>query len=283
MLSKQLYSIIFLAFLLAGKAQNIPSYVPTTSLVAWYAFSGNAMDSSGNGNHATYTGMGVVSGTDRFNQSNKCYDFAGNTGDYIRVPSDNFPTGDRTVAMWFNVPTVANRPLLLGYGGGGFLGYGTSFLMGLNIMGNGGYHCQAHYLSNHIEHTYTVAPVNAWHHYAVTVSGSTMSVYIDGVITLTNTAFNYSTIVAGKDLVFGVMPNANGIAPYTDANGGYLQGRLDDIGFWNRALTAQEILNLYNSCGSLISLQPSSQVKTVGGLPHLLPCPPIAMQTTNGN
>ncbi len=217
--------------------QNVPSYVSTNSLVAWYPFSGNALDSSGNGNHATYTGTGVVNSTDRFNQLNKSYDFTGLAGDYIRVPADNFPSKDRTVALWFNVPTVSNRPILLGYGGGGSLGYGTSFLMGLNILGWGSYHCQAHYNSNQIEYTYSSAPANAWHHFAVTVSGSTMAIYVDGVLSQTNTAFTYSTVVAGTDLAFGVMPYTNGIAPYTDPNVGYLQGKLDDIGFWSRALT----------------------------------------------
>jgi hypothetical protein len=251
------FVFLFLQTVLCIKAQNVPAYVPTGSLVAWYPFTGNALDSSGNMNHATYTGTGVVLATDRFNQSNSCYDFAGNTGDYIRVPADNFPSKDRTVALWFNVPTVNNRPILLGYGGGGNLGYGTSFLMGLNILGWGSYHCQAHFNSNQIEHTYTVAPLSSWHHFAVTVSGATMTLYVDGIPTQTNTAFTYSTVVSGTDLAFGVMPYVNGLAPYTDSNGGYLQGKLDDIGFWSRALSSQEVLSLYNSCSALISAQPS--------------------------
>ena len=31
-------------------AQNVPDYVPTDGLVAWYPFNGNANDESGNGN-----------------------------------------------------------------------------------------------------------------------------------------------------------------------------------------------------------------------------------------
>lgn len=256
--------ILLLVCLNILSAQNVPFYIPTNGLVAWYPFTGNANDSSGNGNNSTFIGTGVVPGTDRFNQTNHAYDFAGNVNDYIRVPADNFPTGDRTVSLWFNVPTVSNRPMLLGYGGGGFLGYGTSFLMGLNVMGGGSYHCQAHYLDNAIDHVYTNDPINAWNHYVVTVSGNQIRIYVNGVQTQSNTAFTYTTIVSGRDLVFGVMPGATGFAPYTDVNGGYLQGKLDDIAVWNRALTPSEILSVYNTCSPLITGQPSNQTKNIG-------------------
>lgn len=247
-----------------ANAQNVPYNIPTNGLVAWYPFTGNALDSSGNANNATFVGTGVTLANDRFSLANSSYSFAGNANDYIRVPSDNFPSGDRTISLWFNVPTVANRPMLLGYGGGGFLGYGTSFLMGLNVMGGGSYHCQGHYLSNAIDYVYPADPINAWNHYVVTVNGNELRIYVNGVMTASNTAFTYTTIVAGRDLVFGVMPSATGYAPYTDVNGGYLQGRLDDIGVWNRALSAAEISSIYNNCGVLFSSQPVNQTKNVG-------------------
>jgi hypothetical protein len=38
--------------------QTVPSYVPTSGLVGWWPFTGNANDSSGNGNNGT-----VLAGT----------------------------------------------------------------------------------------------------------------------------------------------------------------------------------------------------------------------------
>ena len=42
--------LMFFIFPLA-KAQDLPSYVPTDGLVAYYPFNGNANDASGNGNN----------------------------------------------------------------------------------------------------------------------------------------------------------------------------------------------------------------------------------------
>ena len=50
-------------------AQDLPSYVPTEGLVAYYPFNGNANDASGNGHHATVNGARVS--TDRFGNSDK--------------------------------------------------------------------------------------------------------------------------------------------------------------------------------------------------------------------
>ena len=43
-------SILFIPI---GISQDLPSYVPSDGLVAYYAFNGNANDESGNGNHGT--------------------------------------------------------------------------------------------------------------------------------------------------------------------------------------------------------------------------------------
>ncbi len=41
--------------------------------------------------------------------------------------------------------------------------------------------------------------------------------------------------------------------------GYFFNGKLDDIGIWNRALTQQEITNLYNNCQLSVSTQPINQ------------------------
>ena len=82
----------------ASMAQNVPSYVPTNGLIGWYPFTGNANDSSGNGNHATVNG--AVLSSDRFGNANAAYSFNGST-DYLHGNASTFPTGYRTVSLWF--------------------------------------------------------------------------------------------------------------------------------------------------------------------------------------
>jgi hypothetical protein len=61
-------------------AQNVPSYVPTNGLVGWWPFSGNAIDSSGNGNNGTVNGATLTA--DRNAVANSAYSFDG-VNDYI--------------------------------------------------------------------------------------------------------------------------------------------------------------------------------------------------------
>lgn len=226
-------------------AQIVPPYIPTNGLVAWYPFNGNANDESGNGNNPTYSGAGVTLVADRFSNANCAYYFDGAAGSYIRIPADYFPSTDRTISLWFNVPTVSNRPMMMGYGGGGCVGYGTSFLAGLNMSGLASYVSSAHYGDNQITYAYPSEPLNQWVNWIITFNGSAIEMYVNGINTGSTGTATYATIVPGTDLVFGVMPWCNGLAPYTDPNGDYLQGDLDDIAIWNRALTPVEITNVF--------------------------------------
>ena len=55
-------------------AQTVPSYVPTSGLVGWWPFNGNANDESGSGNNGTVYG-GVSDTSDRFGNSNSAFYF----------------------------------------------------------------------------------------------------------------------------------------------------------------------------------------------------------------
>ncbi|TAF12105.1 MAG: hypothetical protein EAZ75_03925, partial [Flavobacteriia bacterium] len=62
---------------------QVPSYVPSNGLVAYWPFSGNANDQSGNGNNGTVNGATLT--TDRFGNSNSAYNFAENQ--QITIPN----------------------------------------------------------------------------------------------------------------------------------------------------------------------------------------------------
>ena len=68
---------LFLTFTLfiipLGISQDLPSYVPSDGLVAYYPFNGNANDESGNGNHGTVNGATLAN--DQNGNENKAYEF----------------------------------------------------------------------------------------------------------------------------------------------------------------------------------------------------------------
>jgi len=218
------------------------------SLVAYYPFNGNANDQSGNAINPTYIGSGVTLTTDRFGNANKAYNFDGLTNSYIRMPSDLLPTANRTISLWFNAVSVSIKPVMLAYGGQGSLGYGTSFYMGLNVLGLGSYHTQAHYNTNAVNYAYSPEPVNQWIHWVVTINGNTTKMYVNGTLVVNVPgSFTSNTYVAGTDLSIGVPVYHNGVAPYTDGNIGYFQGKLDDIRIYDAAMSDAQVRDLYIS------------------------------------
>jgi hypothetical protein len=52
-------AFLVLASLHLSAQQTLPTYIPTNGLVGWWPFTGNANDSSGNGNHGVLHHYGV--------------------------------------------------------------------------------------------------------------------------------------------------------------------------------------------------------------------------------
>ncbi|MFM7179517.1 MAG: hypothetical protein ACKOX5_08430, partial [Bacteroidota bacterium] len=108
---------IFLG-MIAITAAQVPSYVPTNGLVGWYPFAGNSNDLSGNGNHSVVNAALLT--TDRFGMANAAYIFNGSTA-YLHGNASAFPSGDRTIALWFyttNINIGLAGMQVFGYGGG---------------------------------------------------------------------------------------------------------------------------------------------------------------------
>ena len=82
---------------------------------------------------------------------------------------------------------------------------------------------------------------NTWHHITGTFDGSTIRLFLDGVqVGSYNQAGTISTITT--PLCFGAE------AGPTICNGGrFLQGNLDDIRIYNRALSVDEVKSIYNA------------------------------------
>ncbi len=213
------------------------------TLLAAYPFNGNANDAAGTAN-------GTVSGatltTDRFGNANSAYSFNGNA-DYIGGIASSFSTADRTISLWFNADAgsiVTNTPCPFSYGGNPC---GTSFLMLLNNVSNGKYQTQGHCNINLNEYTYSVAPENNWYNWVVTINGTTIKMFINGVLVNTTTSFTSPTTVLGKDFYIGTLINNNGIGRFNPSGGYYFKGKLDDIKIYNGALTDAQIFDNYVS------------------------------------
>jgi hypothetical protein len=234
---------------------QVPSYVPTSGLVSWYSFTGNANDMSGNGNNATVNGAVLTS--DRFGNSNAAYSYDG-INDYLHGNASSFPSGDRTIALWFyttNINVGSAGMQVFGYGGGLC---DQSWLMQMdNSTPFTSFFTDSSYEVSIGCNTWLSAlpfgvngspanPNNNWHQWVITNGPGGIYYYFDGNYAGGVTTSIGNTMVAGKKFFMGSCPDSTGLVAYQDAYLNNWNGKLDDIGVWNRQLTQQEITALYN-------------------------------------
>lgn len=90
----------------------------------------------------------------------------------------------------------------------------------------------------------TILNYNQWHHIAGTYDGTTMKMYIDGVLENAIES-NIQYIINNVPLMIGLFPYG-----YNDGHGNepnILNGMMDEVMVFNRALSETEIKTLYNS------------------------------------
>jgi hypothetical protein len=227
----------------ANTTTNCPTFPASLAqgLVGYWPFCGNANDESGNGNNGTVNGATLT--TDRFGNAGKAYSFDGN-GDYIGASSNNLPSAERTISIWFNGSSFLGGPALLGYGGNGC---GSSFFVAINqppipnVIIN-----QSHCVVDSLTSPFSINDTNSWHHLVITTSQNGTNHFIDGQKTAENSTFISNTYVSNRDFAIGSNVGNDGYMPWVDANQTWWKGSLDDIAIWNRALSQSEITQLYN-------------------------------------
>ena len=219
---------------------QVPSYVPTNGLVGYWPFNGNANDLSGNGNSGTVNGATLT--TDRFGNSDRAYSFDG-VNDFIQT-SFNGITGSssRTIALWYYTNNFGPSQTLLSYGlddiPSNYINLWTSSTctgIGLDIS------------YSYKDYSNSVS-LGQWNHYILVIdnlNGTTLNdakIYKNGV--LINTLCNSMGL---NTQINTLQQFSMTFGKYHAQSIDYLNGKLDDIGVWNRALTQQEITNLYNA------------------------------------
>ncbi len=234
---------------------QVPNYVPTNGLVGWWPFNGNANDESGSGNNGINNGAILIS--DRFGNANKAYSFDGNSSEILIPHNNTLNALPISISVWFRTSnSQQNKMLVNKYGCQTYNGY--SFNLNNNKP-------SAYYYSNGSQNnalnldpfSTNNQPLNdfQWHHGLLIIEADSSKIYIDnyqvinvatsnGQLILTNTA---------EDLHFAkyAFGNCSGIGQNY-----FYDGELDDIGIWNRALTQQEITDLYygNICYQTITV-----------------------------
>jgi hypothetical protein len=256
---KKLFTFLsILVFYSQLYSQSVPSYVPTNGLVGWWGFNGNAQDASGNGNHGLINGATLTS--DRFGSQNGAFFFNG-SNNWIEVPdAPILRPSQLTLSVWFFLPNNNSNYGLITKTNVQ-TAQGEQYSLQLNNQAinenrfsikNGSLCSPGMGWSELVVQENNLT--NQWQSLIVTYDGTTMKYYRNGILnSVENVVQGGIDNCTGGSLNFGRYWNCCN----------YLHGKLDDIGIWNRALTQQEITNLYTSlCNfpvNVITSQPQNQ------------------------
>jgi len=240
-----LLSILALTFTIKSLAQSLPSYVPTSNLVGFWSLNGNSNDISGNNNNGTLVGN-ITYETDRNGNPNSSLKI--NNGADLMCTSNSFSNPNPfSISFWFKTPSNASGQQLIGFNNGQCVHGGvwdravliTATTFGIYLHSNG-------------TNNFITAPANfmdnIWRHCVVTLSSSGLNIYINGTLFLTN-PINSAENNTGYWRIGGLSPN--------DANNSSTSF-IDELGIWHKALSQQEITNLYNAQSNVPAYLPTN-------------------------
>ncbi len=205
----------------------------TTGLVAFYPFSGNTGDSSGNNNHGVANS--VTATTDRFGNANKAYYFPSTScATYVSatINTTSITTG-LSISLWVNksgAGCIAGRLMSFwpGSASAGTLDWAWANNDVTNLI-----HVTSNNNSYSTPNGFTPTAIGVWTHLVYTNDGSNGRVYQDGVLKTTFT-------VAGNPTLSGNASFGRLGLPQNDA----FNGKLDDIRIYSRVLTPEQIAYL---------------------------------------
>lgn len=210
-------------------------------LIANYMFNGNANDESGNSLNGLIVGATPTSNRNEIN--NSAYLFKNS---HIYIPYDaKLKTSNLTVSTWINPITynpdnysvIINR-FEQGYnnpGGETWQVILTNREIWFQILGAG----TSPNSNNTILKAPKTVPLNQWSLITCTFDGRIMKIFVNGIEQISQTtAINMNTN-GTSGISIGVSKQANGIFHY-------FNGKIDDVGIWNRALDSNEIFYLFN-------------------------------------
>jgi hypothetical protein len=202
----------------------------TNGLVAHYGLDGNANDTSGSGINGVL--HNVAPTNNRFGQTASALSFQGVIGSYVDLgaPASLQFTGDFTVTAWVNFSGGTANPRVVSYGAD--CGYelltseaSSSRHWGMNLA------CVKF-------SAFPPSSAGEWSFIASCRLGSNAHIYVNGVSVVTNAVADAPTfpgnLILGRKSIQDELETRN-----------YWGGAIDDVRFYNRALSPSELAQLY--------------------------------------
>lgn len=224
-------------------------------LVLYFPFNGNANDESGKG----YNGIvyGATLTADRFGNPNSSYGFDG-IDDYIEVINnpDINPGNAITISAWYKYSSFVGdgNNSIIDKGVGSYVYPYYQYHLGISDRTYTDQNGKSDpgiikfelspnntLVSNHSD--VNALDYNNWCHIASVFDGSTMKLYLNGILLRIEDAIG-TLQDNGRNLIIGSFSNQSSMPP---GRNHFTKGSIDDIRIYNRALSEPEIKQLASS------------------------------------
>ena len=213
---------------IAAVVAALESTTLSTGLQGWWCpsldTSGNGTttltDLSGNGNNGTLTNMDAATDwvADTDNGGVRALDFDG-IDDYVALPEQTFAS-DFAISLWVKPGQLGVNEYFVGHSG--------SLIHGL-VIREGGFRF---WIAQNQESFVASTSTGTWHHVAVVRSDGDVSLYWDGSASISNPITQNGTFLIDQ------------IARFQESR--WATCRVDGLAFWDRAITAAEVTQIYN-------------------------------------
>ncbi len=233
--AKAVFGILSITAMLAMEL-HAQSFL-TDGLVAYYPFTGNANDESGNNNNGTNFGATLIS--DRFGFANRAYCFDGISNQIVVGSSTSLnPPSAITISSWIRTTNVSQSGILSKWDGG----QANNSVQSYGLLIRNGHplaHINADNGDDNLKEGTVFIVDGTWHQVVLTGNNTnrTMSFFVDGQL---NSSFSISgNIIHSTSTHVTIGVNE----PISNLH--WFRGAIDDIRIYNRALSATEIQQLY--------------------------------------
>ena len=231
---------------------TVNAQISSKGLVASYSFTGNAKDESGSGNNGVVHGATLT--FDRFGNPNCAYNFDG-ISNYIEiVPKVLSGLNEYTYSLWAKPKGIPTN------GGGMMLSVGdiqTNSDQGLTYQPTktyfaGSYNAGSNPIQSYAKST-VIAP-DQWMHVVVTRNSDSIKLFINGDLVKLDsyTLINKQAVSQGTNAQALILGGRCSLYPDY-----FFKGAIDDLRFYNRALSDNEVtalsLEIKNRCSINVS------------------------------
>jgi len=224
-----------------------PPQTLVSDLAVYYQFNGTGADSSGNSRDVNlFGGVGFAPGL-----FGEALDLHANNTQFAQRPVDdpvlNFGSGDFTVQIWINYNSLGREETLIEkfFDGGGPAWSLTTFPSSLRFGFDG--------FAGGILNANVSIPTGSWHDMTVRRSGNTFDLFFDGA--------NVATATTSSPIGTTTLPLLIGKRSDTDGRDFSVDGRIDEVAIWTRALSDSDLAALFNN-GQGIELSFVNQAPT---------------------